>query len=226
MTVRRFSRLKIAAAIALMLGLAGGTALASNMGFKHNHQILGTSPGGGAYNGLNIVSLPYQNPYTTAQDYCVAQNLPNGAQVIRSNRAAPTSWSPQVHLCGGGGAYTLVSGESLYVNKGSAGNLTGILVGSHVPATSITIFPKLALTPDPAYNGLNLFSVPYHTTRTDAQGICDEFGIASGTGTIIRSTGTAPVSHLCGGGGAFSLVLGEGVSINTNVQKTATPSHF
>jgi len=195
MTVRRFSRLKIAAAIALMLGLAGGTALASNMGFKHNHQILGTSPGGGAYNGLNIVSLPYQNPYTTAQDYCVAQNLPNGAQVIRSN-------------------------------KGSAGNLTGILVGSHVPATSITIFPKLALTPDPAYNGLNLFSVPYHTTRTDAQGICDEFGIASGTGTIIRSTGTAPVSHLCGGGGAFSLVLGEGVSINTNVQKTATPSHF
>ena len=55
----------------VMILVAGGVSVASNMGFKMNKAIV-IDPDQNLVNqpGKNFVSLPYNNPYATAQDLC------------------------------------------------------------------------------------------------------------------------------------------------------------
>ena len=76
MTLRLSTFAKGALAIAAVVSVAllsGNQAVASNMGFKHNHQIF-SNVGGGTI-GQNEVALPYHNPYHVFQDICTALNL-------------------------------------------------------------------------------------------------------------------------------------------------------
>ena len=65
----RYARLTIVMAVLLgIASLVGDRADASGMGFRFNKGICG--PVGGGFVGLNFVSLPFDNPYTNAQDVC------------------------------------------------------------------------------------------------------------------------------------------------------------
>ncbi len=218
----------VVAAVGLVafVAMVGSEVQASNMGFKM-HRVTAAKTGPDPQ-GLNLVALPFKNPYTNAQSICSALGLsasPNGS-VEQVNASGGTT---NVHFCGLGGPFALTARVGVRVKDTVA--RAGILVGSHVgnPPGSITLF-KLGVPPI----GNNDFPVPYHTTAVTAQDLCVDLALpASPNGVVTRinaAGGTAP-SHLCGLGGAFSLVLGESVIVQQSsggdiVVPAGRPSHF
>ncbi len=219
-----------AAALGLVGLVAVGDAEASNMGFKHNKVICLDGPG--ADNGKNLVAMPYRNPYMNAQDVCDALGLT--AAVGRVQQVRAQNGQLLSHLCGDVGAFAFqeppgVAGQGLKRNGITAFNnvqVNGILVGSHAgnPPGGITLFGEGA-----GLIGENHFPPPYHTTAANAQDICVDLGIPNATRVrrVNACTG-ATQSHLCGDVGAFALVLGEAILIDTlpvGPAITAPPGH-
>ncbi len=218
----------VAAAVALvvMVAMPGGEAHASNMGFKMNKST--AAKNGPDPQGVNLISLPYQNPYQDAQDICVAFGL-SAAPAGTIEQVDASAGAINVHGCGLGGPFALADRVGVVVKDSVA--RTGILVGSHVgnPPGSITLFP-LAVPPQ----GNNHFPVPYHTTAVTAEDLCVDLGLPAAPDGVIQridASGGAILVHGCGLGGAFPLVLGQAVIVQhaspgNIVVPPGRPSHF
>lgn len=213
--------------VALLVGLAGDTVQASNMGFKHHKQI---HPKDGAFpNGENLVALPFRNPYTNAQDICNALGLaasPNGVVLQNNaNTGVILSNAPGCNI----GNFVLAPRVGIVVRNNAA--TSGMLVGSHQgnPPGTITLYPVDGAFP----NGRNDHPVVYHSTSVDSEDVCLDLGVPNGN-TLLRYDALAGVinSHTCGAGHlpvGFALRLGESVRITSTVLVNVAPgrpAHF
>jgi hypothetical protein len=198
------------------LVLAASSALmASNMGFKLTYGMIST----GNYQ-LNWVGLPYYwGTAATANSVC-ADIGANAAEVHHWIRGVGNE-KYESFLCGVGGTdFTINPGEAYLVKVSAATNW--VIVGSHNPSLMVN------LTSAGNYQ-LNWVSVPYHSTRTNASGLCTDVGAnASEVHHWIRGAGNEKYeSYLCGVGGTdFTLVPGEGVLIKVTAATSWTPSHY
>jgi hypothetical protein len=229
---QKSSRLTVAVlVVAVALLVAGGAAVASNMGFKLNKPI--TLAGAGQV-GSNWTSVPYNNPYGTVGQLCSQTGLTSTGTIRASGTVLnETTGAFTTVQCGtsAANALTLIPGKGLSLRQP---NLTGaptsiIIVGSHNPTLSLTI-------PDAGAGqvGSFWFAVPYHTTAVSANDLCLSIGLTS-TGTI-----RASVTRLNAATGAFTtvqcgtsaaqnlaLVLGEHISLREpNGPKSFSPAHF
>jgi hypothetical protein len=191
--------------------LIAGSLLASNMGFKLSYGLTNT----GSYQ-LNWVSLPYYwGTSATASTVC---------SDIGGNAFSITYWDRPTEgniswLCSGVGTdFTIAPGEAIAVKVSSP--TTWTIVGSHNP-TQI-----LALANTGSYQ-LNWVSVPYHTLRTNASGICTDVGSNAFSITYWDRTTEGNISWLCSGVGTdFTLTPGEGIAVKVSSPTNWTPSHY
>jgi hypothetical protein len=202
--------------VAVVAVTAAGPVHASNMGFKLNKVITAQ----GAFPiGKNEVALPFRNPYTTSINVCTSLALPAGAQVQQINAQTGSANST---TCPAGAPYNLIPKVGIRIL--SPGGVNGIIVGSDIPGSTISLFPLGAFP-----RGQNFIPVLYHTTAVTAESLCTQFGLTGGTiATFNAAAGTA-ASELCGGVDTnVQLRLGESVLIQTNSASTitATPAHF
>lgn len=225
------SRTTAAFALAtLAIVLAGGVAVASNMGFKMNMALVVTSGGAPPATGANWVSIPYNNPYGTAGGFCTQTGLPsvfpNQAQitVVNPNTNGPTSAN-----CGTPAANSLAIGGNCLAFRiqGATVPASIIVVGSHNPTQTCTVPAFTATT------GEYWLSVPYHTTAVTIADLCAQGGLSStfpnqAVLTTINPTNNSVTNASCGtpAAGAANLVLGRAVRIHEKAQKIFTPAHF
>jgi len=187
--------------------LAGGAAsIASNMGFKMNK---GLFPRGGAGTSANIgknyTSIPYNNPYGTAQALCaqagVDMHLALGNTTItRLNDTGAGSGFTSV-TCSTAAAppnFNLVPGKMYEIKMPTTwpSGQGAIIVGSHNPTLSITTWKNqnacLNSLGNPTFTtcttnancpgsscvnvGKFWYSVPYHTTAVTGNDLCLQAG--------------------------------------------------
>lgn len=229
---QKSSRLTVAVlVIAVAMLVAGGAAVASNMGFKMNKPL--TLAGAGQI-GNNWTSIPYNNPYGFVGQFCSQTGLTSSGltratgTVLNENTGVFTTVS-----CGTApaNALALIPGKGIQIRQP---NLTGaptslIIVGSHNPSLAVTIADAGA-----GQIGNFWFSVPYHTTAVTANDLCISMGMTTTgltRGTVTRlnavtgvfttvSCGTSPAS-------ALALTLGEHYQLrDANGPITRIPAHF
>jgi hypothetical protein len=237
------SRLAVAIlAVAAVIMVAGGAAIASNMGFKLNKPIVFAGTG---QIGNNWTSIPYNNPYGNVGQFCSQTGLTSTG----TSRAVVSQLNPSTGLfsnplCGtstaNATALPLVPGGGARIRQpsqtGAPSNI--IIVGSHNPTLVVSV-PDT--DPSNAQIGNTWFSVPYHTTAVTVNDLCLSAGLTS-TGTsravvslLDASTGLFS-NPLCGTSTAANtnLVLGNAVRIRdtqgsaTTISppKTFIPAHF
>jgi len=226
------SRLTVAfVAAGVLVLVAGGVSIASNMAFKLNRQVISAGTG---QRGSNWTSIPYINPYPTANSFCTQTGL-SSTGTLRATITVldETLGSFTQASCGTPGANTLpwIAGKGFNVRQPTTGNPGSIIiVGSHNPSHTFTI-------PDAGtgQRGSYWFAVPYHTTAVSAGDLCSHFGMTStGTlrGTVQRLDPTAGsfTQVSCGTPAAtgLNLILGESVNLREpNGPLTArAPRHF
>ena len=186
--------------------LAGGAAIASNMGFKMNKALYPRGGAGISGNvGKNYTSLPYNNPYGTAQGLCaqtgVDMHLPIGNTTItRLNDTAAGAGFTTVTCSTAATApnFSLVSGKMLEIKMPTSwpSGQGVIIVGSHNPAFPITTWKAQNACANSLGNptfttctsnancpgstciavGKYWLSVPYHTTAVTANDLCLQAG--------------------------------------------------
>ena len=244
MTYRNGSRFSaVVAMTAVMIGVAGGGAVASNMGFKLNKPLalFQPPPAPTTSVGDNWTSLPFSNPYTNIGSFCSQLGL-TSTGVIGAPRAMVT-WinaaTGGATTAGCGTATAFVTpmppvGSGVRIRQPSIAGAPSstIIVGSHDPGVTITV-PKAGM----GTVGDLWFSVPYHTTAATFNDLCLTAGLTS-TGAVgaprasitrvAASTGAA-VSAQCGTttAQATNLVLGEAVRMREpNGPKIFVPAHF
>jgi hypothetical protein len=234
----------IAGIVALGLVTVGDEAFASNMGFKENKQLFRKqipSP-----KGQNLMALPFNNPYNNAQALCSAFSLPAGGPTLRiidADLGIPYNYfcDPLQPDTAGPSLQTFPSTRSTLGVGVEFFNLpadvSGIVVGSHRPGTPINMYERQG----PLQNGVNMYSVPFHTTNANMQDVCIDLGLNvapfAGNSSVQKIDALSGVSNtffclLGGPAGSPTLVLGEAVDVRfTNglpaeVSISATPSHF
>jgi len=229
------SMVAVLVAAALIL-VAGGAAVASNMGFKMNKPLVQAAIGSASQTGNNWTSIPYHNPYGTIGGLCTQTGLVSTG-TIRTLITTKNYNTPPVGFvtftCGTSGAtgQALIPGKMVQIRQfATAGAPTSIIiVGSHNSGLPIDI------TEGSDY----WFSVPYHTTWVTSNDLCAQAGLTStGTlrGTITRLNPGPPAAFQTGTCGSsisvFNLVLGEGLQVReanavAGIQvKTFTPAHY
>jgi len=232
--------------------IAGGTASASNTGFKLNKGItLNVAPPEDG-KGDNWLSLPYFNPYVNIGPFCTQVGLAStgGAAVAKATVTfiEPLTGLPSTQQCGSSSAAItpLVSPKSYLIRQPAAalGPPSLIIVGSHNPSLQISLFNALPYAPQvpgpaiiqPSPKGDNWVSIPYHTTAVSYNDLCLSSGLSSTGGVSVLKArisqidpGTGiPNSQLCGSAAAIAapLTLGAGVQIrepNTLLNQATTP---
>ncbi|HKY30894.1 MAG TPA: hypothetical protein VJV23_00015 [Candidatus Polarisedimenticolia bacterium] len=214
----RFHVVVGAAAVAMVLvAVVGDLAVASNMGFKLNKQLV---------RGTNLIAMPFRTPTQTAQQLCAVF----GKTTAATSLAQFTGTAIQSYTCD-----QLTAGFNM-INKGvgvriieSTTAATGIIVGSHIPGQSVTI-PDAGAFPV----GTIVYAYPYHTTNVNSRDVCQN--------GALTTTAPAPLLTRFGPGGGvdatytcdqtaspgFPLRLGEGIQISgeNNGPKVFVPSHF
>lgn len=197
---------------AIVVVFAAGAIFASNMGFKLTYPLKRTA----GTTGTNWVSLPYFWSGTTSQDICNDVGVGTATEVgkYNENNDTITAWA-----CGGRGTpFSLSPGQGVYVKVTSATNW--IVVGSHNDSAAVPITRTAGTT------GTNWTSIPYHTTSTNAQGICSQVTGATEVGRYNEGTDTI-TAWACGGRGTpFSLTPGEGVYIKVTTATAWSPTHY
>jgi hypothetical protein len=203
----------VAGAILLAVG---GSAFASNMGFKLVPNLALADP------QVYEISIPANNNYTDLKSIFddISSNCPAGAASVSHIRTDQTActWTgpfscPPEPLPGCFGVRVSVTDSG-----GGAGCGSWIIVGSANPS-QICSFP---LADPQIYED----SVPYHTTQTNTAGL---FGEISNAAEVckVRTDGTANCWT-----GPFSttpdpIVIGEGYIISvSNAGTTWVPSHY
>jgi hypothetical protein len=214
----RFHVVVGAAALAMVfVAVLGDLAVASNMGFKMNKQIV---------KGTNLVALPFRTPTQTAQQLCaVFAKTTSATSVAQFTGAAIQSYTCDQTTAG----FNLLNkGVGVRIVEATAA-ASGILVGSHIPGQSVTI-PDAGAFP----NGTIIYAYPYHTTNVTAANICQNASLTAVAPAplLVRygPAGQVDGTYTCDAapGSAFALRLGEGVQISneTNGPKVFVPSHF
>src|SRR5262249_5947652 len=114
----------------------------------------------------------------------------------------------------------LTAGQAILV-KVTTDNTNWIIVGSHNDTATVTLLKTGGTT------ATNWTAVPYHTTATNAQGICAQIPNATQISRYDETTDTF-VTWVCGNVGTpFNLTAGEGVLIKVTTDGTVwTPLHF
>lgn len=226
----RFHVVVGAAALAMVLvAVVGDLAVASNMGFKMNKQIVG---------GRNLVALPFRSPTANSRQLCEVfgyTSVTPGANLVSLTQF--TGAAPLPHQCNLAvdGPGLLLKGNGVQIDDATAAKgvatKTGILVGSHIPGQTFTVVD------DGVGNvGVHLYAYPYHTTNQNARDICNN-GAFTTTSlatapdmTQYGASGGVSGSHNCSvlASPGFPLRLGESVRIvnETNGPKTFVPSHY
>lgn len=222
-------------AVATVIMLAGGLAIASNAGFKINKLLVPGTCNPGDLVGVNWTSIPYFNPYSTWADFCTQTGLPAGllagAQLTVLNQV---TGSFSTARCGTAGAGTLpkIKGKGVAIcpeNLWPAA--TGIIiVGSHDPTFQI----NLDTSTGAGQVGRFWYALPYHTTNATCAQMCTSAGLTPGLLNGALVTRLNPVngafsSARCGTAGcnALALPLGEHIQIaEPNAPKSFVPAHF
>jgi hypothetical protein len=233
--------------VAAVMISAGGLATASNTGFKINKAL---QPAGAGQIGNTWLSLPYFNPYPNWAAFCSATGLIStgltGRATIQFQDPQGTGALTSPVQCGTAAASTtplnppVVNGVAYpglgfqVRNGGTGAPASIIIVGSHNPTLSFSVYPVAAAS----QKGSNWFAVPYHTTAVSANDLCLSSGLTS-TGlqkaSILRFdpvTGGVVGPVVCGSSAAQSLILqlGEAVRIReattVTTVKTFIPAHF
>jgi hypothetical protein len=233
--------------VAVVMITAGGFATASNTGFKINKSL---PVAGAGQIGNTWISLPYFNPYPTWAAFCSATGLVStglgGRATIQFQDPQNVGAFTTPVQCGTAAAGTtplnppVVNGVAypglgFQVRNGGAGAPTSIIiVGSHNPTLSFTVYPGAPAS----QKGSNWFAVPYHTTAVTANDLCLSSGLTS-TGlqkaSILRFdavTGGVVGPVICGSSAAQSLVLQLGEAVRMREATTVTtpksfiPAHF
>lgn len=186
---------------AIFMLLVGGTAVASNMGFKITIPL--------KQGWSNYVSLPYFNSYTNAASLFNDVG-PTCVQVSRWNNAIFNfdSWTGLR-----GTDFNVTPGEALIIKVSSDTNW--IVVGSHNP--------NLALTLTQGYS--NYVSIPYNTTANTAGTL---FNQIPGCVQVSRwNNSTFNFDSWTGLRGTdFNLTPGEGLIVKVSATTTWTPAHY
>ena len=149
------------AAVALMIG---GTAVASNMGFKFVPNIA-------AGNFFNL-SLPWFNNYTKANE--LFNDLPGADSVTKVNaNGSKTDWFNGAPFSQN---FAIVKAEGYIVKAGPSGVTTAVIVGSHDPNYTLT------------FNAGEFFNAasPYHQTFTKANELFSDMNSQMGATAIGR----------------------------------------
>jgi hypothetical protein len=220
------------AAVGLVAALVAGGLVASNMGFKLNFALPDTST---TKTGTTVMALPFnqQTNLVDADDLLSDMNAVGGASNVQSVSRLDRSTDGLITYTGTAGANFLLSTtEAFYVTVNPAFNY--IIVGSHDPAAALTFYAPGNATPDGvSKTGTNSFSLPYHTTQNNADGLLAEINAVGGgvAGNVAQwddqvdgldaYTGTA--------GNNFTLVPGKGYTVGLTAGSDITgyiPSHF
>lgn len=179
----------LVASLVVVAMLAGGFAVASNMGFKFVPNVT-------ANKVLNL-SLPWNNNYNNANDLLVdtgateVQRFDENSQLV--------GWS------GSGTNFTVAKGEAYIIAAGASG-LTPTIVGSHDPEHTISVGAGQV------FNA----SAPYHQTFTLAgQLLTDLQAFNSGVSEVQKFDENSQLIGWSGSGTNFTLTLGEGVIISS-----------
>jgi hypothetical protein len=188
----------------------GGVVIGSNMGFKFNLALSG---------GVDQwVSLPYNSPYSNADDVLDAL-MPGGGTVTRFLPTVP----PTVDFWNGssGVNFATVAGEGLQLNPLAPGTTNAVVVGSHNPFANV---PSGGFISNRDY----LIAVPYHTTAQNADDLLADLPSSGGTVTRLIP-GTPPSVDFWNGssGVNFAVVLGEGYVVRVLSDSPGyIPAHF
>jgi len=214
----RFHVVVGAAALAMVaVAVVGDLAVASNMGFKMNKQIV---------KGTNLVALPFRTPTQTAQQLCAVF----GKNTAQTALAQFTGAAIQSYSCDQltAGFSLLNKGVGVRIVEGNVG-ATGILVGSHIPGQQVTI-PDAGAFPV----GTLIYAYPYHTTNATARDVCQNGSLTTVPPAPLLTrygpAGTVDATYTCDQTAApgFPLRLGEGVQVSgeNNGPKVFVPSHY
>lgn len=241
----RSPRLTLAVlAVAGLMLVAGGTAIASNMGFKGNLALVLFQPGiSVGFQASNWIALPYNNPYATVDDFCEQTGLVGavgGVVTKQGNNAAfitllnGATGTFQSAACGFANI-PIRKGQGIQVRQPVAG--TGdpappaslIVVGSHDPNFSIDLVGLDTTPPINAQQGNYWFSVPYHTTASNLAEICTTSGLGPQTGfvTTLNPQNGQFSSCICEFCPTTALTLGRHVQIrDSSAPLSFIPAHF
>lgn len=185
-------------------------AFASNMGFKLVMPLVSTGA------GINFVSLPLFNSFTTLDTLC-ADIGPNATTVAMYDAATDTAYSYFCDL-GFGDQPVLTKGRAVQVAVTAATNWT--IVGSHDNAYAIPLVSTGA--------GINFVSTPYHTTASTLDGLCPQIGANATTIAIYDAATDTAYSYFCdlGFGDQPALTIGRAVQIGVSAPTNWTPAHY
>jgi hypothetical protein len=202
-------------------------AVASNMGFKCNKQIV---------KGINLVAFPFNTPTKTAADVCaVFGKYTPGALSTTMTVQMYTSNTPPTDSILSFSCNQVTAGFNIRPDVGlgvriieTGGTLNGIIVGAHID-NSVTI-TDAGSSP----HGTIIYGYPYHTSDFAARDICQEASLSttpSQSPTLIRygSAGAVDGAYTCDQTAitGYVLRLCEGVLISGegNGPKTWIPLH-
>lgn len=215
-------------AVGLCLGLAGAVAMAATMGFKIKANLTKADGGVTSSTGRNAVSLPYvRKPgLNTAYDLMNDIGFANVQSVQRYLSATDVFQAYTGRKGSSVADFNLVPGQAYVVRMNTTVNYT--IAGFHDESVTITLrAPDGGQT---SANGINLVSVPSHTTAQTAYDLMNDIGFANvasigrhlkQTDAIVQYTGRAGSP-----GPNFNLVRGEGYFVKMNTTVNYTPSHY
>jgi hypothetical protein len=217
-------RTHLVVALGLASLLVAGGLMASNMGFKLNYGLLG--PGAASASGTSTIALPYHQQTNLAQASDLLADMGGTTVVASISKFVKSTDGLSAYTGLAGENFTLVPGEAYLVSVKLDTNY--IIVGSHNPNMMYT-FDGPGI--NGSASGTSLFSVPYHTTLTNAASLINEIDAQNAPGTVasvskyVKSTdGLSAYTGLAGEN--FTLVPGEGYYVTVTSTATVTPSHY
>ncbi|NJN64383.1 MAG: hypothetical protein HC882_05520 [Acidobacteria bacterium] len=188
------------AGAAIVAMLVGGTAIASNMGFKF-------VPNVGANSFFNL-ALPWNQNYAQAKD--LFDDLSGTVTLSKVNADGTlTNWFSGASTSQN---YAITKAEAYIVEAGPSGVNTAVIVGSHDPNYTVSF----------AAGGFSNAAAPYHQTFTRANQLYNDFGTQLGATAIsniakVNTDGTRTI-WFAGASSSqnFTLDLGMGVVVEAN----------
>jgi hypothetical protein len=208
-------QMKLWVVCALVLAVAGGVAMASNMGFKF-------VPNLNQVNKAFTISLPINNNYTNADS--VFQDITaTPCSVGKVERVNPSAGGLQRTTWFGFGSaaqnFPIAKGQG-YIVEVSASCTSWVVVGSHDPAFTYSF--SLA-------NKAYLASIPYHTTAQVAQDLFASIPSCSKVERINPSAGGLQRTTWFGFGSAaqnFPVAIGQAYIVEVSGASVWTPAHY
>ncbi len=213
-------------AFAVAALLAGGTLLASNMGFKLNLPLL-AADGVNSKSGTSSLALPFnrQSGLNTAKNLMDDIGFANVANVQRFLEASDALQVYTGRKGTPGADFPLQTAEGYLVRMSATVNY--IVVGSHDPSFVVDLNAADGVT---SRSGTNFYAYPYHSTASTAKQLMDEIGFANVANVqkFLKASDALQVYTGRKGtpGSDFSLAAGEAYFIRMSGTVAYVPSHF